>query len=85
MRAFDEDNYKEAMDASFKVFAPLGISKYTSLVHGFLIGVHEHVIYRHDALFGVTPSLLWAVLICESAYDGPLQVWGLGFIECGGL
>jgi len=26
MRAFDEDNYKEAMDASFKVFAPLGIS-----------------------------------------------------------
>lgn len=26
MRAFDEDNYKEAMDASFKVFAPIGIS-----------------------------------------------------------
>ncbi|KAI8551939.1 hypothetical protein RHMOL_Rhmol06G0226200 [Rhododendron molle] len=26
MRAFDEDNYKEAMDASFKVFAARGIS-----------------------------------------------------------
>ena len=24
----DEDNYKEAIDASFKVFAPRGISKF---------------------------------------------------------
>lgn len=31
MRAFDEDNYKEAMDASFKVFAARGISKYTTI------------------------------------------------------
>lgn len=27
MIAMDEDNYKEAIDASFKVFAPRGISK----------------------------------------------------------
>jgi len=27
MVAPDEDNYKEAMDSSFKVFAPRGISK----------------------------------------------------------
>lgn len=26
----DEDNYKEAIEAAFKVFAPRGISKYTS-------------------------------------------------------
>lgn len=27
MIGVDEDNYKEAIDASFKVFAPRGISK----------------------------------------------------------
>ena len=29
MVAQDEDNYKEAIDSAFKVFAPRGISKYT--------------------------------------------------------
>lgn len=29
----DEDNYKEAIDASFKVFAPQGISKYMIINH----------------------------------------------------
>jgi amyloid beta precursor protein binding protein 1 len=28
MVAMDEDNYKEAIEASFKVFAPRGISEY---------------------------------------------------------
>lgn len=28
MIAIDEDNYKEAIEASFKVFAPRGISKF---------------------------------------------------------
>lgn len=28
MTALDEDNYKEAIEASFKVFAPRGISEY---------------------------------------------------------
>ncbi|KAI8019350.1 NEDD8-activating enzyme E1 regulatory subunit AXR1 [Camellia lanceoleosa] len=29
MRAMDEDNYKEAVEVSFKAFAPRGISKFT--------------------------------------------------------
>lgn len=33
MIAMDEDNYKEAIDASFKVFAPPGISKYMIINH----------------------------------------------------
>ena len=51
MRALDEDNYKEAMEASFKVFAPCGISKYTILVHGTIVHMHEHVMYQSVALF----------------------------------
>lgn len=31
MISMDEDNYKEAIEASFKVFAPRGISKYMIL------------------------------------------------------
>lgn len=30
MISMDEDNYEEATEAAFKVFAPRGISKYTS-------------------------------------------------------
>lgn len=29
MVSMDEDNYKEAVEATFKVFAPRGISEYT--------------------------------------------------------
>lgn len=28
MSTVDEENYKEAMEASFKVFSPVGIGKY---------------------------------------------------------
>lgn len=33
MIASDEDNYKEAIEASFKVFAPRGISKFSLKTH----------------------------------------------------
>lgn len=62
MRAFDEDNYKEAMDASFKVFAPRGISKYTTIVHGSLVRVHEHVSYHLQDSLGTdsNPIVGWS-------------------------
>ena len=35
MIGLDEDNYKEAIDASFKLFAPHGISKCLLLYHPY--------------------------------------------------
>ncbi|CAL5335266.1 unnamed protein product [Camellia sinensis] len=50
MKAMDEDNYKEVVEASFKVFAPRGISKYMILMHVTLVYLHEHVICQSIAL-----------------------------------
>lgn len=65
MRAFDEDNYKEAMDASFKVFAARGISKYS--VHNYsmdpLFACMSMWATISDSLLGVTPIILWAGLL----------------------
>lgn len=42
MVSMDEDNYKEAVEATFKVFAPRGISEYTSSVSlQYMFGYNE--------------------------------------------
>lgn len=41
----DEDNYKEAIDASFKVFTPRGISEYMSISHDCFLFLKEAVVY----------------------------------------
>lgn len=51
MVAIDEDNYKEAIEASFKVFAPPGISKF--LILKFWMKVYQNLLQLEICLRGI--------------------------------
>lgn len=76
MRAFDEDNYKEAMDASFKVCAARGISKYTTIAWIPCLRAWA------CELPSVTLSWEWLQSYCGLVHS---MFWDLGFIEYGGV
>lgn len=54
MVAIDEDNYKEAIEASFKVFAPPGISKF--LILKFWMKVYQNLLQLEICLRGIWSS-----------------------------